>query len=707
MYYNKGDSETQFATNNDKEDLTMEILTEKIRNIALIGHSGEGKTTLAEALLFNAGTIERQGRVDDGNTVMDFDAEEIAKKSSISLSVASATFDDYKFNIIDVPGFFDFEGELFEAVSVADAVVIVTTGSGAMSVGTEKAIEFCVEHKKPSMIFVSGLDKDNATFLRTVQAIRLKFPKLVASMYLPARENEKITSFISITSGRHYSLDGRDLGAIPERLVELYNREVNELSEISAENDEELLEKYVTYGKLEMQDMEKGINIGMKQCGLIPVVGGTGLKNQCVMYLKDKMKVLLPSPLTAEKPIVYSGDDLIELDRNPSAPVVIHVFKTIIDPFVGKLSLFKVESGTLKVGDTLHNMNNDKDEKITALYYVNGKKQEATNSIVCGDIGAVAKLDDIKTGDTLCQEGISVKFPPIEMPEPVYSMAVYAAKKGDEDKIFAGLKKLKEEDVSFTITKNTETGEMLLNGAGDTQLSVLCKKLKNKFGVDALLKEPKIAYRETIKKMAEAEGKHKKQGGGAGQFGVCSVRFEPGASDGKYEFVDAVVGGAVPRQFIPAVDKGLREAVEHGVLAGYPMVNLKCTLFDGKSHPVDSKEIAFISAAKLAYQSAIPQAKPCILEPVMTVQITAPDDFLGAVMGDVNKRRGRIVGTDTKGNKQIITAEIPDAELTKYSVELRSITQGRGKFTKEFARYEEVPEAYQSKIIEESKIIDS
>ena len=434
----------------------------------------------------------------------------------------------------------------------------------------------------------------------------------------------------------------------------------------------------------------------------MPVLGGSGAANKGVFNLMDKVIALLPSPEEAKVPVAQKGEDIVEVKCDKQGPVVLHVFKTIVDPFVGRLNMFKVISGTLTSGVTLKDVNKDNDEKISSIYYIKGKKQEATTSIVAGDIGALAKLGDVTTGDTLSEDP-SIMFAPIVTPTPVYSMAVFAAKKGEEDKVFGGLNKLKDEDISFTVTKNAETNEMILSGIGETQLSILCKKLKSKFGSEAILKEPRIAYRETVRKMAEAEGKHKKQSGGAGQFGQCSVRFEPGAEDGVYEFVDAVVGGAVPRQFIPAVDKGLREAIKEGVLAGYPMVNLKCTLFDGKYHPVDSKEIAFITAAKLAYQDGIAKASPVILEPIMRLEVTVPDSYMGDIMGDMNKRRGRILGTDQVEGKAIVQAEAPQSELSKYATDLRSMTQGRGRFTAEFVRYEEVPPMAQDKIIKEAK----
>ncbi|MBQ4586933.1 MAG: elongation factor G, partial [Clostridia bacterium] len=460
--------------------------------------------------------------------------------------------------------------------------------------------------------------------------------------------------------------------------------------------------KFFDEGTLSGEDILKGVKLGVKSCSCIPVFGGAGLSNRGINNLIENIIALLPSPDEAAPAVAKSGDDLVEIKCDPNGKVVLRIFKTMVDPFVGRLNMFKVISGTLNSGATLRDVNKENDEKISAIYYVKGKKQEPTSSIVAGDIGALAKLGDVTTGDTLTEDP-SICFEPIVMPAPVYSMAVFAAKKGEEDKVFGGLSKLKDEDISFTVTKNAETNEMLLSGIGETQLSILCKKLKNKFGSEAILKEPRIAYRETVRKMAEAEGKHKKQSGGAGQFGDCWVRFEPGAEDGVYEFVDAVVGGAVPRQFIPAVDKGLREAIKEGVLAGYPMVNLKCTLFDGKYHPVDSKEIAFITAAKLAYAEGVAKASPCILEPIMHLEVTVPDSYMGDVMGDMNKRRGRILGTDQVDGKSIVSAEAPQSELSKYATDLRSMTQGRGRFKAEFVRYEEVPPTAQDKIIKEAK----
>lgn len=682
------------------------IRTEEIRNVAIIGHSGEGKTTLTEAILFNAGAIDRQGKVDDGNTVSDFEQEEIARKTSISLTASRCEYTDRKnrhvvFNLLDVPGFFDFEGERSEALAAADNALIVTGANGTLTVGTEKAIEYCLKNKIPSILFINGLDKDNANFVKTVHAIKEKYGNKIAPMIIPNMVDEKMKGFVKVAYGVLRDWE-RNEHPIPENLQSDYEEARLALCEAAAENDEGLLDKFFADGDLTGEEIERGVKLGVKACTTITVLGGSALKNQGIFNLMDKMVSTMLSPADAKPQKAFDDGKEIEIRPDPNAPAVVRVFKTTVDPFVGRLNMFRVLNGTVKSGDTLIDGRTGESQKISSIYYLRGKKQIPTDEIIAGDIGAFAKLGAVATGDALSVSG-KIVTPTIEMPSAEYAMAIGSAKKGEEDKVFAGLKKLQEEDVSFRIEKNPDTGEMLIVGVGDTQLSVLCKKLKNKFGCDAVLTEPKVAYRETIRKSAEGEGKHKKQSGGAGQYGHCKVRFEPGAEDGVYEFVDAVVGGVVPRQFIPAVDKGLKEAIKEGVLAGYPVVNLKCTLFDGSYHPVDSKEVAFVSAARLAYLDGMKKASPCILEPVMKMDITVPDGYLGDIMGDMNKRRGRILGTDTVDGNAVVTAEAPQAEILKYATDLRSMTQGRGSYVTEFVRYEEVPSNLQDKIIAEAK----
>ncbi len=673
---------------------------EKLRNIALIGHGGEGKTTLAEAILFNCGVTDRQGKVEDGNTVMDYDPEEIAKKSSIGLSCAYGEYNGYKFNLIDVPGFYDFECEMSEALAVCDAAIIVSGANGTLTVGTEKAIDYCTLHRIPAMLFINGLDKDNSNFIKTVDAIKEKYGHKIAPMIVPNIVDGKMKGFVKVAYGTLRNWD-RTEEPIPEYLTDSYESAKLTVMEAAAENDEELLNKFFEEGVLSSEEIERGVKLGISTCSTITVLGGSALKNHGIFNLMDKIISTLPSPQDAgiQKAVINGEKVAIEPDEN--AQTVLRVFKTVVDPYVGRLNYIKVVSGTLKPGDTLKIAGSGEEEKISGIYTVIGKKQESVNSLKAGDIGALSKLSNVRTGDTLYEKDEPI-FRPFDMPPQMYKRAIYAVKKGEEDKIFAGLNKLRDEDISFSVEKNQDTGEMVIFGVGATQLEVLKKKLKSKFGVDALLVEPKIAYKETIKKSAEGEGKHKKQSGGAGQYGHVKIRFEPGASDGMFEFVDEVVGGVVPKSFIPAVEKGLREAIKEGVLAGYPLINLKATLYDGSYHAVDSKEVAFVSAAKLAYQEGLNNASPVILEPVMTVVVKAPNDYMGDIMGDMNKRRGRILYSDQEENLSVITAEVPESEILEYSADLRSLTQGRGVFTAELARYEEVPHEQQLKIIQEA-----
>ena len=683
----------------------MAVSAKDIRNVALIGHSGEGKTTLAEAILYNTRAIDRQGRTDDGNTTMDFDAEEIARKISISLAVANCNYKGVKINLIDVPGYFDFESEMLMALSAADSAVIVTSASGTLTVGTEKALEYCLQNKIPAIIFVNGVDKENSSFPKTLAAITEKFPKVVP-VVVPQMDGGKMTGSVNVVNMSFANFKEKTItNDIPANLQDEVAACREKLVEVAAETDDELMMKFFDGEELTQEEIATGIANGIAQGTAIPVVAGTALQNRGVFNLMDMIVDSMPSADRLTKVIDGVGNAKY-LPADGEGKVVLRVFKTIADPFVGRLSIFRVISGTLRSGMSLMNMTTDSQEKISQVYFMRGKKQEMADCACAGDIAALAKLTNTSTGDVLC-EGKEVHMDPVKLPTPVYSRAVYAAKKGDEDKIFGGLNKLKDEDISFTVTKDPETGEMILSGLGDTQLDILCKKLKSKYNCEAVLTDPRIPYRETIRKCVEAEGKHKKQSGGAGQYGHCKVRFEPGAVDGVFEFVDAVVGGTVPRQFIPSVEKGLRNAITKGVLAGYPMVDLKATLFDGSSHPVDSKDIAYQMAASLAYKSGCEQANPTLLEPIYELQITVPENYLGDVMGDMNKRRGRIMGTDLVGGKQIVTAEAPLAEVLKYATDLRSMTQGRGSYSLKFARYEMVPPAAAPKIIEEAKKLNA
>ena len=678
------------------------LLSENIRNIAIIGHSGEGKTSLAEAILFNGKTIDRLGKTTDKNTVMDYDEQETSRGISISLACAYTYWNDVKINVIDVPGFYDFEGEFESAMRAVGSAVLVADASGSVSVGAEKAIDYCVRRHIPLMIFVNGVDKENSNYVATVEAFVEKYGKKISPTHLPIMRDGKMKGYVSVISGKafEFSSGGRTQVDVPENLKYELASLKESLTEAAAETSEELLDKYLSEGELTNDEIVAGIKNGLSAGDTVPIMGGSALQNMGVINLMYEIVDLLPSPMERRAVLATTeGGDIESVTCDAQKPVSAQVFKTVADPFVGKLNMVRVFTGTLKSGMTLYNATTGEKERINTVYVMKGKKQEAVDELVAGDIGAVNKLANTNTGDTLCDESYKIKYYDIPFPIPVLTMAISAAKSGEEDKVFQGLNRLAEEDLTFKVEKDKETGEMVIRGQGETQLDVLCKKLKSKFGCEAVLRNPKVAFKETITGVAEAEGKHKKQSGGAGQFGVVNIKFEPGAEDGEFEFVNAIVGGAVSKPFAVAAEKGLREAMQKGVLAGYPMTNLKCTLFDGKEHPVDSKEVAFISAAKLAYEEGVKKAKPTILEPVYSYKVTVPDNYTGDILGDMNKRRGRILGMETIDGLQVISAEAPLIEMLKYATDLRSMTQGRGKFAQEFLCYEEVPYSAQEKII--------
>ena len=678
----------------------MSINSNNIRNIAVIGHSGEGKTSVVEAILFNAHATDRLGKVVDGNTVTDSDEQEIARKMSISLSVAYAMWEGVKINLLDSPGFYDFEGEENEALRAAGGALIVTGASGSVSVGAEKAIDKCLKNKIPMVLFINGMDKENADYTGTVAALKEKYKGKIAPIQIPLMEGNKMVGYVNALTERAYRFTGEGLKDIdiPADSKHTLVSMQESLAETAAENDEALMDKYFEEGTLSREDTIRGIRKGIHSVSTIPVMAGSATQNRGIINLIGEIVKYMPSAEERREMLATSldTDDPVSITCE-EGPFAAQVFKTVVDPFVGKLNVMKVFRGTLKSGTTVYNATTGKTERINQIYLLRGKKQEPVSELSAGDIGAVNKLAATNTGDTLCDENVKVKFDPIHFPRPVLSMAIYAEKKGEEDKIFQGLNKLAEEDYTFTVTKNKETGEMLINGQGETHLDVINRKLKAKFNVSALLKTPKIAYRETIRKTVEAEGKHKKQSGGHGQYGHCKVRFEP--FDGEFEFAEEVVGGSVPKQYIPAVEKGLIECLPHGVLAGYPVTGLRAVLYDGSYHDVDSSEMAFKLAAALAFKEGLKNAKPVLLEPVMKLKIAIPENFLGDIMGDMNKRRGRILGIDMMEGMQVVNAEVPQAEIQRYATDLRSMTQGRGKFTAELARYEEVPAGEAEKIV--------
>ena len=677
---------------------------ESIRNIAVVGHSGEGKTTLVEAMLMSAGAIDRMGKVADGTTVSDYDDLEKAKKMSIYTSVSNLMWKNVKINLLDLPGYYDFEGERNEGLRAAGGALLVIGANGVIPIGAESTIENCLKLGKPLIIFINGMDKENADYLGTVQALRAKYAGKLAPIQIPIMEGGKMQGVINALQERAYLFKdgGPQEIPVPENMKDQVEEMKASLMETAAENDELLLDKYFETGDLTREETIQGIRMGIASVSTIPVMAGSALTNRGVINLLNEIVTYMPLARERLNTMVSDANgQMYSLHTEANAPFAAQVFKTVIDPFSGKLSYLKSFRGVLKSGSTVWNPNTETEERIGQIYVLRGKKMEAVDELKAGDIGAVNKLNNTNTGDTLCDPSDKVKFTSIYFPKPTLFMSVAAEKKGEEDKVFAGLAKLKEEDYTFSIEKNAETGEMVIGGQGDAQLEILAKKVKARYGVDMKLSSPKIAYRETIRGKAEAEGKHKKQSGGHGQYGHVKIRFSP--CEEEFVFEEEVVGGAVPQNYVPAVEKGLRESMAEGPLAGYPVTGLKAVLYDGSYHDVDSNELSFKMAASIAFKEGLKNAKPVLLEPIYSLKIAIPADYLGDVMGDINKRRGRIMGTDPEGNRSIITAEVPLAEIKEYTMELRSLTRGSGKFVSEFLGYEDVPPMLVDKIVAAAK----
>ena len=676
-----------------------------IRNIGIFGHGGEGKTTLTEAMLFNAGLLDRMGRVEDGSTVTDYDPEEIKRSISISAAVAPYEWNDIKLNIIDAPGFFDFYGEVVEAMALADSAVIVVGAVSGPVVGVEKAMDMCKRSDKARIMVINQMDRENANFEKVLAALKDKFGPSIVPIQLPIVEGGAFVGFVDLIAMDAKMFDGKKTKtvAIPASLSDRADELREALIEAAAESDEELLEKYFSGETLTTEEVITGVSKGVKGALITPVCCCAAQPNLGVTSLMDNLVHYMPSPDQAKVPhaVNVKNGETIELKSN--SKFAAQVIKTVADPFVGKISLLKVYSGTLTADLAAYNSIAEKSEKSGTVYIMRGKKLINTDKLIAGDIGAMAKLQFTNTGDTLCDASAPVKFDPINFPQPALSLAVTAKKQGEEDKVFAGLNRLLEEDPTMRLDKNAETGDVLIRGLGEIHLDVMCAKLRNKFNVEAQINDPRVPYRETIRSTAEAEGKHKKQTGGSGQFGVVHIRFEPLPDGGEFEFVNAIVGGVVPREYIPAVEKGLREAMVHGVLAGYPMTGVKATLYDGKYHPVDSKEVAFKSAARLSYKAACAKANPVLIEPIYRVDVLVPDEYMGDVIGDMNRRRGRVIGMNPADGGQEVVAEAPLAEIFKYATDLRAMTQARGSFKMEFVRYEDVPGNIAQKIIEQAK----
>ncbi|MBQ3099506.1 MAG: elongation factor G [Clostridia bacterium] len=682
--------------------------TKQIRNVCLLGHGGSGKSSLAEAMLYMSKGTDRLGNIGDGNTVCDYDAEEIKRGFSLSDSIAPIQWKDTKINIIDTPGFLDFSGEVYQAVRVADAAAILIDARNGVEVGAELAWDYATEAGLPKTFFINKFDDPEARFTKLFDELRAKFGNVICPLFLPMRVDGIIQGFLNLIDMSTYVFDGKggsSKGAIPPEFQEVAEKYKEMLLESIAETSDELMEKYFAGEEISREEAVEALHQGIIVGSIVPVICGSSTKLWSVEQLLDIIAESYPRH-TAKKveKVVEDGEEK-DLPIADTSDVNLFVFKTIADPFVGKMSYFKVMTGELNNTMTLRNVRSGANEKMAKIYTICGKKQTEVDSLACGDIGMIPKLAATNTNDTLTSSASNAEIKKIVFPAPFYSMAVMPKAKGDEDKISSGITRILEEDKTLKFVNDPTTKELVLSGMGDMHLDVVSSRLKSRYNVSVDMKAPKIAYKEAIKKTVQAEGKHKKQSGGHGQYGHVRITFSPGETEG-LTFTESVVGGAVPKGFFPAVEKGLQEAMLKGVLAGFPMDRLAADLYDGSYHDVDSSEMAFKLAASLAYKDGLAKANPVILEPVGELKVYLPSSMLGDAMGDITKRRGRVMGMNPMEGKkdyQVLEAEVPAAEMADYTIALRAMTQGKGTFTFYFVRYEEVPAANAQKIIEQAK----
>ncbi|MGM9522782.1 MAG: elongation factor G [Faecousia sp.] len=676
-----------------------------IRNIALLGHGGDGKSALCESMLFLTKAITRLGKRADGTTVSDFDDEEKKRQYSIKTSVIPVEYAGCKVNVLDNPGYFDFAAEVVQSLRVADAGLICLTAKSGIAVGTEKGWKSLADANLPAMFYVSKLDEEHANFFGTFDAIRDTFGASAIPFTFPILNGEQAVGVVDLIAKKAYDVSGKEI-ALPADAEEKIEEYMAELNEQVAETDEALMEKFFMEEPFTEEELIKGIKDGIKQRTVTPVFCGCAMNGLGTTRLLENIKKFAPSPLEGKPAVIVDEDgNESELALDPSGSPMAFVFNTMADQY-GKNSYFKVISGDIEDTLTVVNARTGDNEKLGNTFFPKGKDNVKTSKVCCGDIGVFTKLASVRTGDTLGLAGKVVTVKPMTYAEPCYRMAIYAKTKGQEDKVAAGLVKLNEEDASFTYGNDPETKEMIIAGVCDIHLSVIISKLLSKYKVEAELRPAKIAYRETIKKKVEIHGRHKKQSGGHGQFGDVYIRFEPQSETEDMIFADETVGGCVPKNFIPSVEKGLRNCIGKGVLAAYPVVFLKSTLYFGSYHPVDSSDMAFQTAAGIAYKEGLPTAAPTLLEPIGELKVFIPDANMGDIIGDLNKRRGRVMGMNPDAENrgwQIVDAEVPIGEMSSYAIDLRSMTQGRGSYSLKFVRYEEVPQMNQAKIIEDAK----
>ena len=681
--------------------------SEKIRNVVLLGHGSCGKTTLVEAMAYSTGITNRQGKVEEGNTISDYDKEEQKRLFSISTTVVPIEYEDAKINFLDTPGYFDFVGEVEEALAVADAAVIVVSAKSGVEVGTLKAWDFCEKYNLPRIFFVTDMDLDNASFRTVVEELTNLYGKKIAPFHVPIRENEQFVGFVNVVkmAGRRFT-NGSNYEEcdIPDYTMDNLTKFREILLESVAETSEDLMERYFEGEEFTQQEISQALRNNVMDGSVVPVLMGSGINAQGTTMLMQAIVKYFADPTrrTITGKNVNSGE-AFEGNYDASKPFSARVFKTIADPFIGKFSLFKVCSGVLKGDTPLYNINKDVEEKVNKIYILRGKEQMEVNELNAGDIGALGKLSATATGDTLTTKATPIEYEPLQISKPYTYIRYRTKNKGDDDKVSQALGKLTDEDLSLTVINDKENRQTLLYGIGDQQLDVTVSKLLTKYKVDVEVLKPKVPYRETIRKKVSVRGKHKKQSGGHGQYGDVLIEFEPsGDMEKAYVFGEKVFGGSVPRNYFPAVEKGIADSVLKGPLAGYPVVGLKATLVDGSYHPVDSSEMAFKLATVMAFKQGFLEASPVLLEPIVSLKVIVPDKFTGDIMGDLNKRRGRVLGMNPMHGKQEIVADIPLSELHGYSTDLRSMTGGIGEYSYEFSRYEQAPSDVQQKVIEEN-----
>ncbi len=677
-----------------------------VRTFAIISHGGAGKTSLAEAMLFDAGATTRLGKVDESSSVLDFEPEEIKRKATLSSSIFTFTWKKQQFTLIDTPGDFNFISDTKTSMRGGDGVVVLADAVDGVRVQTEKVWEFANEFSQPRIIFIGKMDRERADFAKTVQDIQNNFGKSCVPLQVPIGSAETFKGVVDILSGKAYIYSGDsgkfEVKDMPADLKDMADQYREAIVEHVAESSDELIEKYLETGELTPEEIKNALRKSVIGGQLIPIVCGSGTANIGVQPLLDLIAEVMPSPIDRDgvKGLNIKGDAEVVRQPDPGSPFSSLVIKTVTDPYAGRLSILRVYSGTLAPDSTVLNSTKGVKERFGQILRLKGKNQEPVQEAAPGDIVAVAKLKETVTQDTLCSERDAIVFPAVELPPAIYSLSVEPKAKGDEEKIFSSLSRLMEEDLTLKLQRNEETREMILSGMGEIHIEAVVDKLRRKFGVEVNLKLPRVSYKETIKGKVRVQGKYKKQSGGRGQYGDCHIEMEPLPRGEGFQFYDKIVGGVIPRQYIPAVEKGIAEALHEGTLAGFPVVDFKVDLVDGSFHPVDSSEMAFKIAGSMAFKKALAEAKPTILEPVVEMEITVPDEYMGDIIGDLNSRRGRVLGMETRGTKQIVKAMVPQSEVLKYAPDLRSMTQGRGMFTMRFSHYEEVPGPLQEKIID-------